>query len=113
MAIQASNYKMRFKNELELQKSLANALRKKGHDVIREVSASNGRADIITNFYIIECKLVLTRESLLQALGQLRIYALDWPKHKQVICGCSAANDEKYKATYRDCIRLGVEIWRY
>lgn len=104
---------MRFSSEAELQRSLAKTLKEKGHDVIREVSASNGRADIITNFYLIECKLVLTRESLLQALGQLRIYALDWPKHQQVICGCSAADDDRYRATYRDCIRLGVEIWRY
>jgi hypothetical protein len=104
---------MRFASELELQRNLAQALRERGFDVIREVSASNGRADIITNFHLIECKLVLTRESLLQALGQLRIYAMDWPKHKQVICGCSAANDEKYRAAYRDCVRLGVEIWRF
>ena len=104
---------MRFASELELQKNLAQALREKGFDVIQEVSASNGRADIITNFHLIECKLVLTRESLLQALGQLRIYALDWPDRKQVICGCSATDDDRYRATYRDCLRLGVEIWRY
>ena len=104
---------MRFASELELQRSLAQALREKGFDVIREVSASNGRADIITNFHLIECKLVLTRESLLQALGQLRIYALDWPNRQQVIVGCSSADDSRYKATYRDCLRLGVEIWKY
>jgi hypothetical protein len=104
---------MRFASELELQRNLAQALREKGFDVIREVSASNGRADIITNFHLIECKLVLTRESLLQALGQLRIYALDWPNLKQVIVGCSAVEDDRYRATYRDCLRLGVEIWRY
>ena len=44
-----------------------------------------GSIDILTETSIYECKVILYRQSILEAIGQLLIYSLEYPFHKKVI----------------------------
>ena len=67
---------MNFSNEKELQYFMAAVMTRKGIAVELEVRTNNGRRiDLLTNRYAIECKPTLTRDALLRAAAQMKLYA--------------------------------------
>lgn len=97
------------KTESQLRDQLLQTLRLDGVNAMSEVPAQGGRVDVVTPNLIIEIKKTLTRESVLQALGQLRIYQLQWPRHRQAIAGSRGRGDLTY--VLNAARRLGVEVW--
>lgn len=90
---------MQFPNEKELQLYMASVMAANGTKVELEVTTHNGlRIDIVTSRYAIECKPTLTRDALLQAVGQMGLYARSFPDHEYVLAGMSPRSESGYKA---------------
>jgi hypothetical protein len=80
---------MQFSSERELQNYCLRVLRSKGIPVEEEVNNGNVRADIVTDKAIIECKKVLTRDTIFQAYGQALVYQKDIGRKEIWIVGIS------------------------
>ena len=103
---------MNFNSERELQEFLANWLSTLGHQCNLEVPAGGGRIDILTQKYLIEVKLNLSRKNLNEAAGQVRTYEVGYPSHQVVIAGLTPSSGKEESRNM--AIRLesvGLEVW--
>ncbi len=88
MPKQATKSKLPNATEIEYQAVLVGLLKNQSVDDIQtHVAIPNGEIDVLTSEEIIECKRMLTRDALLQALGQLQLYAVAYPERKLAIAG--------------------------
>lgn len=75
--------------EKDLQQAIASRLRQHGFDARLEVKFNGGYADIVTNWLggtIIEIKKYLDRNTIYQAVGQLKLYG-EGSEYKLVATG--------------------------
>jgi hypothetical protein len=103
---------MDFNSERQLQECLADWLSTLGHHCTLEVSAGGGRIDILTQRYLIEVKLTLSRRTINEAAGQARPYEHDYPNHQVVIAGLtpSSGQEESYNMAKR-FRSIGLQVW--
>lgn len=101
---------MNFGSERELQDFLISYLEDKGQRCYKEfVLPSGGRIDILTDYYVIECKHVLNSVNLDKAAGQLLgRYMPYFREHRPVIAGLSSDGG---RTTAESLINGGVEVW--
>lgn len=95
---------------------MAAVMLSKGVSVELEVRTNNGRRiDLLTNRYAIECKPTLTRDALLRAAAQMKLYASSFPNHEYVLAGISPRNREGFKAAHSTAVDIkkefGYTIW--
>ena len=88
---------------------------RKGIAVELEVRTNNGRRiDLLTNRYAIECKPI-TRDALLRAAAQMKLYASSFPNHEYVLAGMSPRSREGYKSAHSTAVDIrkefGYTIW--
>ena len=83
-----------FDNERELQETFGDFLESLGHAVTLEITTPEGRIDILTNRYLIECKHHLNRKNGYEAIGQLVSYSAYYPHHEKIIV-CESVDDEQ------------------
>ncbi|MDJ0704954.1 MAG: SH3 domain-containing protein [Leptolyngbyaceae cyanobacterium MO_188.B28] len=86
-----------FKNERELQETFGDFLESLGHAVTLEITTAEGRIDILTNQYLIECKHHLNRKNGYEAIGQLVSYSAYYPHHQKIIV-CESVDDEQSRS---------------
>jgi len=98
---------MNFNSKSELQSFLARFICSLGHHPRLEVQASNGRIDILTHAFLVNCKLTLTPAVIYQARSQLAAYKNYYPGRKLIITGLSPA---KYESARKVAIVLEAEI---
>jgi len=101
---------MNFSSERELQDFLISYLENKGYNCYKEfVLPSGGRIDILTDYYVVECKHVLNATSLDKAAGQLLgRYMPYFRDHRPVIAGLSSDSGRTVAESIRNG---GVEVW--
>ena len=101
---------MRFDNEGELQDFLISYLESRGNNCQKEVVLPNsGRIDILTDYYVIECKHTLSSANLDKAAGQLLgRYIHYFPDRKAVIAGLASDNGRATAASLRSG---GTQVW--
>ena len=101
---------MNFSNERELQDFLISYLADKGHNCYKEFSLpSGGRIDILTDYYVVECKHVLNAVSLDKAAGQLLGRYMPYFRDRiPVIAGLSSDSGRTVAESLRNG---GVEVW--
>lgn len=101
---------MKFNTEGELQDFLIAYLESRGSDCLKEVTLPNdGRVDILTDSYVIECKPVLNSASLYKAAGQLLgRYMPYFPEHEAVIAGLASEGGRTTAASLRSS---GTQVW--
>ena len=106
---------MHFQHEKQLQAALTAYLKSLRWRVRREVPAGEGRVDIFSPRYLIECKLHLNRSSVLRAATQLEVYGLSYPRHKRVIAGLSPLGGQRaYRSAefaMKAVKRRGTQVW--
>lgn len=107
---------MNFESEKELQAFVAAVLTAAGEPAQREVMTDGGRfVDVLSPSYAVECKKVLTRNSLLQAAGQMGLYQNSFPEKTYVLAGLSPANERALKSAKSAAADIeqefGYETW--
>lgn len=103
---------MDFGSEDELQAFLADWLMSMGHTVYREVSCPDGRIDLLTQGFLIECKRYLTPECLDKAAGQLGRYRRHFPTQQMVIAGLTPRSNMQAAYTVaQGQIAAGIRVW--
>lgn len=102
---------MKFSNEKELQYFMVAVMLQKGISVEIEVRTHNGRrVDLLTKRYAIECKTTLTRDALLQAAAQMKLYSRSFPNHEYVLAGMSPRSRAGYKAAHSTAVDIKKEF---
>ncbi|WP_027269391.1 hypothetical protein [Leptolyngbya sp. PCC 6406] len=101
---------MEFANEEALQDFLISYLENKGLSCYKEFPLTTGEfVDIVTNEYVIECKLRLSRKEIDSAAGQLLgRYLPHFFGRQGVIAGLSAPSGQSVAASLR---RNGYQVW--
>lgn len=103
---------MDFNSERELQKFLAEWLSTLGHRCDLEVPAGGGRIDILTQQYLIEVKLTLSRRNLNEAAGQVRTYEVDYPGHQVIIAGLTPSSGQEESCNMAGRLKsAGLDVW--
>lgn len=72
--------------EKQIETFLCESLREINYNVRRQVKCSGGKADIVTDDYVIEVKRELNNNSIKGAMGQVLLYADELHK-KPVLAG--------------------------
>lgn len=88
----------------------------KGIAVQAEVTTRNGRRiDLVTNRYAIECKPTLTRDAMLRAAAQMKLYESSFPHHEHVLAGMSPRSSAGYRAAHSTAVDIkkefGYTVW--
>jgi len=101
---------MRFNNEGELQDFLISYLENRGNKCLKEVILPDGgRIDILTDYYVIECKHVLNSANLYKAAGQLLgRYIHYFPERNAVIAGLASDHGRTTAESLRSS---GTQVW--
>jgi hypothetical protein len=72
--------------------------------------ANGGVIDLLTDFALYECKYILTRQSMYQALGQTETYGWEVGRRKRVIA--YAVSDEGLAVLLQQARQNGIVMMR-
>jgi hypothetical protein len=97
--------------EADIEANIARRLRAQGiRPVETQVRTPAGIADIVTPTTVYEVKLVLSRVSLFQAVGQVSLYARELERPKRIIVGQRTPETDRLAARIR-LLGITVEAW--
>lgn len=102
----------RYPLEADLEEDYAARIIANGFQAQRQVTTRFGRADIVTDNYVIELKLDLTRTAIFQAIGQAMTYAHALGKPSIGIGGRATAETSRLLPMLKE-LGIKVELWNY
>jgi hypothetical protein len=98
--------------EADLEADFFDRIISAGFQAQRQVTTRFGRADIVTDNYVFEIKLDLTRVAIFQAIGQATAYAHALGKPRIGIGGRATAETGRLLPALKE-LGIKVELWNY